>query len=269
MDLLEKAIEKAQSGAPEAPEPQKQPQEQLITESADIVYSQTRTVLPNFSELRERRVVALQKHDPMADVFRMLRTRVLKQMRQNGWTSLAVTAPNKGAGKSMIATNLAISIAMEVNQTVLLVDFDLRNPRTAWYFDLQVEHGLLDYVQHDLPLSEILINPGIERLVILPGTNGLSGGSSEIISSPKMRRLIEDIKNRYESRIVIFDMPPILMVDDVLAAMDYYDAALLVVEDGENKPEEVTKSLKLLMQTNLVGIVLNKSDTLPEHQGYY
>lgn len=276
MDLLEKALEKAhskQAAEPEfidgdADQTAKQSPETLRPAAPEIVYSQTRTVMHNAEELRSRRVVAMQKHDPIADVFRMLRTKILKQLRTNQWNSFAITAPTKGAGKSMIAANLAISIAMEVNQTVLLVDLDLRRPRLDWYFDLDVKYGILDYVQNDVPLSQILINPGIERLVILPAV-GETKGSSELISAPKMKRLIDDIKNRYQSRIIIFDMPPILAIDDVLAAADYYDAVLLVVEDGASKPAEVTKSLQMLSNTNLLGMVLNKSETLPEHQGYY
>ncbi|WP_239649985.1 hypothetical protein [Methylocucumis oryzae] len=119
--------------------------------------------------MNERRVVALQKYNPMADLFRMLRTRVLKQLRTNNWNSFAVTSPSKGAGKSMIAVNLAISMAMEVNQTVLLVDFDLRYPKVHWYFDVNTDYGILDYIQSDVPLSEILINPGVERFSGITG----------------------------------------------------------------------------------------------------
>lgn len=271
MDFLEKALEKArlQEAVKEPDEKQKPIVVGSSKEAAsEIIYTQTRRVMPDIDVLRDRRVVAMQKHDPIADYFRMLRTKILKQLRANDWSSFAVTAPTQGAGKSMIATNLAISIAMEVNQTVLLVDFDLRFPKLNWYFDLEVQYGLLDYLQGDVPLNQIMVNPGIERLVILPG-HGQAKGSSELISSPKMKQMVNDIKSRYSSRIIIFDMPPVLAVDDVLAAMDYYDAALLVVEDGVNKPEEVTKSLQMLSHTNLLGTVLNKSEALPDHQGYY
>lgn len=266
--------------------------ENKSTECQPIVYAKTKVHAANQDVMKERRVVAMLKHDPIAEVFRMLRTKVLKQLRENNWNSFAITAPTQGAGKSMIAANLAIAMSMEVNQTVLLVDLDLRNPRVHWYFDLQVELGLSDYLMSDIPLSEILINPGgywltgaktvkddiplsdilvnpgFERLVILPGRGKLTG-SSEMLSSPRMKSLIKDIKNQYESRIIIFDLPPILSTDDVLVSMDYFDAALLVVEEGGNKSEEVTKALRMLSGTQLLGTVLNKSETLPEHQGYY
>ena len=80
------------------------------------------------SVLSENRLIAGNRSDPRATSFRMLRTQVLHAMRENDWTSLAVTGPSSGIGKSLVATNLAISISLEVNQTVLLVDVDLRRP---------------------------------------------------------------------------------------------------------------------------------------------
>ena len=161
-------------------------------------------------------------------------------------------------------------MAMEVNQTVLLVDMDLKYPKVHWYFDFQVKKGLRDFILSDTPLSEILVNPGIERLVVLPGRGETSMGSSEMLTGPKMQQMIEEIKNRYQSRIIIFDMPPILASDDVLASLDYYDAMLLVVEEGGNKPDEVKTALQLLSDKSLLGTVLNKSENIPaEQKGYY
>ena len=238
------------------------------SEHETIVYKKTKVHVANQDVISDRRVVAMLKHDPIAEVFRMLRTKVLKQLRKNNWNSFAITAPTQGAGKSMVAANLAIAMSMEVNQTVLLVDLDLRNPRLHWYFDLDVEQGLRDYLLSDIPLTDIMVNPGFERLVLLPG-KGQTIGSSEILSGPKMKQLIEEIKNRYQSRIIIFDLPPILSTDDVLASMSYFDAVLLVIEEGRNKPDEVTKALQMLSGTQLLGTVLNKSETMPDHQGYY
>ncbi|GAB6139480.1 CpsD/CapB family tyrosine-protein kinase [Methylosoma difficile] len=216
----------------------------------------------------ERRVVAMQKHTPESDIFRMLRTKILRQLKENGWSSFGVTAPTQGAGKSMISVNLAITMAMEQNQEVLLVDLDLRYPKLHWYLDMKITTGLRDYILSDVPLADILINPGFERLTVLPG-RGQAIGSSELVSAPKMQALIKEIKEVNKSKIIIFDLPPILAADDVLASMDYYDAALLVIEDGKNTPDEVTKSLQLLSETNLLGTVLNKSDNPPDHQSYY
>jgi protein-tyrosine kinase len=233
-----------------------------------IEYKQTKVNIVNQEVMKDRRVVAMLKHDPTAELFRMLRTKVLKQLRENEWNSFAITAPTQGAGKSLIASNLAIAMSMEVNQTVLLVDLDLRNPKIHWYFDLNVEYGLNDFIMNDIPLTDILVNPGFERLVLLPGRDQVAG-ASELLSSPKMNTLIKEIKNRYQSRIIIFDVPPILTTDDVLVSINYFDAVLLVVEEGQNKPDEVIKAVQMLSGTHFLGTVLNKSETMPKYQGYY
>ncbi|OQK18673.1 exopolysaccharide biosynthesis protein [Methyloprofundus sedimenti] len=237
-------------------------------ESLVINYTQTKTHEINHELLRERRVVSLEKYGAEAETFKLLRTKVLKQLRVNNWNSVGITGPTQGVGKTMVSVNLAIAMAREVNQTVLLVDLDLRVPRIQWYFDVEVEKGLSDCLMQNIPISEVLINPSIERLVILPG-RGRSESSSELLSGPLMRQIVEEIKQRYQSRIIIFDLPPILASDDVLACMDFFDAALLVVAEGESKPEDVTKSLHMLSGSNLLGMVLNKAENIPDHIGYY
>ncbi|MCX6894623.1 MAG: 3-oxoacyl-ACP synthase, partial [Verrucomicrobia bacterium] len=100
-------------------------------------------------------------------------------------------------------------IMSRTHQTVLVVDADLRNPNVGWFFGLDVDKGLLDYLSEDTPLGQILVNPGFQRLVVLPG-KGSTTHSSELLSSPKMIALVNDLKSKYDSRIILFDMPPLL-----------------------------------------------------------
>src|SRR5690242_18087713 len=110
-----------------------------------IAYTHTRTVAIPPHVLERHRVISVST-DTSGDAFRMLRTQILMQMRQNGWQTLAVTGPNKGAGKSTIALNLAISFAMEVDYTALLVDADLRDPDVRHMLELEPGQGLADYL---------------------------------------------------------------------------------------------------------------------------
>jgi capsular exopolysaccharide synthesis family protein len=233
----------------------------------NIAYSNTRVVETSYEELEKNRVIAGMYSNPNSTVFRMLRTQVLKKMRENHFQTLAVSSPTAGEGKSLIASNLAVAIAMELNQTVLLIDMDLRNPSISKYFSLSSELGLKDYLETDLALEDVLVNPGIKRLVILPGRDRAED-SAELLSSPKMASLVKDVKSKYNSRIIIFDVPPILQTDDVLLSSDYFDSTLLVLEDGKNKEVEITKALQLLEGHHLLGTVLNKSEKPPKHQNY-
>jgi capsular exopolysaccharide synthesis family protein len=232
-------------------------------------YTKTQTAVIDEDVLLNNRVIMGLNKDPRADLFRVLRTNVLKQLRENNWNSFAITSATPGAGKTFIAVNLAIAIAMEGNQSVVLVDADLRCPSVGNYLGLEWEFGLVDYLKRDVSLEDTLINPGIERLVVLPG-NHSNNNSSELISSKKMVNLIKEIKSLYESRIIIFDLPPLFAGDDAAVLMPYADAALLVVEDGKNTSEELQHSMYILEQTNLLGLVLNKSrQPLPGYQYGY
>ena len=188
-------------------------------------------------------------------------------MRENKWDSLAITGATPGVGKSFVTVNLAIALAMEVNQTVLIVDADLKNPSIAWHFGLDVEKGLLDYLQEDIPLGQILVNPSFPRLVVLPG-KGFTTHSSELLSSPKMVNLVNELKIKYDSRIILFDMPPLLASDDTMLFMPNFDAALLIVEDGKTTAEEIRRSLQILEATELMGILLNKSREAMDDTNY-
>ncbi len=234
-----------------------------------IQYSKPQSVIIDSDVLRNNRVIMGLYNDPRADIFRVLRTNVLKQLRQNNWNSFAITSATPDAGKTFISVNLAIAIAMEGNQNVLLIDADLKRPSVGQYFGLQYEFGFVDCLKNDLTLYDACVNPGIDHLVVLPGKLS-NNNSSELISSPKMINLIKEIKSRYKSGIIIVDFPPLFAGDDALLLMSHVDAALLVIEDGKNSSEEIQQSMYILEQTNLLGLVLNKSrQPLPSYQYGY
>lgn len=212
----------------------------------------------NQNILMQHRIVAMQNQTLEGGLFKILRTKIFKKLRMNHWNSFAITSPTKNSGKTMISVNLALVMAMELNQTILLVDMNLKDPKIHQYFDMKITAGLKDCIVSNKSLSDVLISPSIDRLVVLPGKDH-EPNSSEMITAPKMRYLVEEFKSCYSPQITIFDLPAVLDSDDVLASMDYYDALLLVVEEGVNKPDEVNNSLKMLSEGNLLGTVLNKS----------
>ena len=219
--------------------------------------------------LRQRRIVALQNQTLEVNIFKILRTKILRQLKQNGWTSFGITSPTEHAGVAMISVNLAMVMAMEFNQTIMLIDMNLRSPKIHNFFDFNVKKGLKDCMESNPPaLSEILLKPNMERLTILPG-RGQTLQSSEMISSPQMRTLITNAKNYYQPQITLFNLPPVLNSDDILASLEYYDAMLLVIEEGKNKEEEIKDSLKMLAEIELLGTVLNKSQTPSDYRNYH
>ena len=226
---------------------------------SSITYTRTRSLTVPLPVLREHRVMAANKYGPFIDAYKILRTQVMQRLRENGWNVVGVTSPGYGEGKTLTAVNLAVSLAMETTQTVLLVDSDLQDPTVHHVFGLKNCLGLADYLLDDQPVEDLLVHPGIGRFVLLPGGRALSN-STEILTSPKMLALVEELKHRYPSRVVVFDLPPLLHTADVLAFSPYTDALLMVVEEGKTTGEELQRALTLVKGSRpVLGTVLNKA----------
>lgn len=223
----------------------------------DIEYTNTKVVKPDLKTLDANRVIANRKKDSRVEAFRQLRSQVLRNMYANGWSTLAVTGPTENVGKTLTAVNLAISMAQEGNQSVLLVDLDLRDPSVAETLGIEAEKGIVDYLDKGEPIEEILVNPNIPRLVVLPGLPQ-EHHVSELLTSPAMQSLLVDVIGRYQNRIVIFDLPPLLRNDDAMVFVQVVDSCLFVAADGDTTADEIKRSMQLLDHSQLLGTVLNK-----------
>lgn len=208
--------------------------------------------------LRKMKIVTGNSSDPYTDAYKLLRTRVLQIMEAKGWVVIGVTGPRPRVGKSLTSINLGIAIAKNPEYTVLLIDADLRNPSTHRLFGIEARKGLVDYLTSDAELDEFLVCPGIDRFLILPMISN-NNGNSELLTSQKMKSMIEKFRKKAGSLVVIFDLPPVLFGDDVVAMSSLLDAVLVVVEDGVTKGADLQRTMELLQGVELLGSVLNKS----------
>ncbi len=224
----------------------------------ELEYSQTRVVKLQAHHLEENRIFAINRHDPTSVTFDLLRTQILQKMEENNWRTLAITSPTPSVGKTVIAINLAISIAQQTNKTAMLVDFDLRQPKIGSYLGIPMEKSLNDMLEGGTELTEILVNPNIQRLVVVPTKNAVSN-PSETLSSKIISDLINEMRDRYESRTIIFDLPSLLYSDDAIAICPKIDCILMVVANGMSTKREIEDSLRHLSKANLIGTVFNKA----------
>ena len=260
MERIKEALERARQERGDAPPPVVRAAASAAARAADISYTQTRTAPTSPGILRNHRIVAGMPHSVFADAYKILHTQVLQRLNENSWNVLAVTSPGEDEGKTLTAVNLAISLAMEVSYTVLLVDANLRHPGVHEHLGMPAGKGLSEYLLDDIPLPELLVHPeNLADVVILPGGRAVQN-SAELLNSPKMQQLVEELKNRYPSRIVLFDLPPVLSAADALAFAPYVDAALLVLEEGRTIQDDARRALELLDCTNVLGTVLNKAN---------
>lgn len=232
-----------------------------------IVYTRTRVATVSGARARESRIIAATGDD-RAGAFQVLRAQVLRLCRLHGWRTIGITSVRPGAGKTFSATNLAVAIAREPNQTVLLADLDLRCPRVAQAFGYQATGGLLECITGELGIEDVLFNPGIDRLVVLPGSVG-DRRASELLASPQTQDILRELAARYESRLILCDMAPLTVGDDVLVCLPYLNAVILVVESGRTTDADLEQARELLDGVPIAAVVLNKVRHTSTQESYY
>lgn len=231
-----------------------------------INYRNTPVIKLDGAHLEKNRIVSHEKNNIYSGVFDSLRTQILQKMEENNWRTIAVVSPTAESGKTLVSINLAISIAHQPQKTAILVDFDLRRPKVASYLGIHTENSMNEYLVGKAPIEDTMFNPGVPGLVVMPTMRPVSK-SSETLSSNKISNLIQQLRDRYDSRIVIFDCPPILNSDDAMVLLPQVDCILLVVANGLSTQAEIDETLHHLPKSNLLGVVLNKVDV--ESKAYY
>ena len=239
---------------------------QTENEIDKILYKNTSVVKLDQACLEKHRIVSHAKNNLYTNIFDSLRTQVLLKMEENNWRTVAVVSPTPASGKTFVAINLAISIAHQPQKTAILVDLDLRRPKVATYLGLHAEKSMNDYLQGNAQVKDVMVSPSIPRLVVIPTMRPVAK-SAEILSSNKVVNLIQDLRDRYDSRIVIFDAPPVLNSDDAMVLIPQVDCFLLVIANGMSSKSEIEETMYHLPQEKLLGVVLNKADV--EARDYY
>lgn len=211
------------------------------------------------AEAMERNRVLLRVQDvAVSRAYKILRTRVLHRMAANNWFTLGVTGTSAGEGKTLTAVNLAIALAQDPNAWVYLVDLDLQRPRLGSCLGMSYEYGLTDYLSGQAELDQIIYDIGIKRLAVVPNASPVES-SSEHLRSAQMVNFVNALEAQTPRRIIIFDMPPLLVTDDVLAFSARVDAFLLVVSQGLTARRTLANAKEVLSELNVLGAVLNRS----------
>lgn len=235
---------------------------QLTEKSEPRVSALVKTARTDRQVMEESRLVCEVEDRSAIAAYKILRTRVMQRMRSNNWRSLLISSTGPGEGKTLTASNLALSIAADVKQSVLLVDLDLQRSRIASYFGLHVDSatGIGEFLAGKAGIEDIVYSlPGLPRVSVIPNFATITN-SSDLLLGPRMQDLLKWIREVADHSIVIFDMPPVLVDDDVLAFSPEVDAVLLVVAQGTTDRAALEKVMHLLSDKEILGVVLNKCD---------
>jgi Mrp family chromosome partitioning ATPase len=220
--------------------------------------------------LEANRIVAFGGTVENGRYYDMLRTQVLQEMDKKSWQYLALTSPTAGCGKTLTACNLAMSIARLPERSVLLVDLDLRKPTIAKYLGLGSTVGILDVLEGGHSLSSVVVEArlGPNSFLVVPGTVS-TPKSSEWMASQTMGAVLQTIKREFRSSIVIFDLPPLLLGDEVISILPRMDATMLIASIGTTSVADIRECQKHLQSTSVVRVIANKvTDKVGSYYGY-
>ena len=225
------------------------------------------TIQCDFETFRKHRIIS-NEQDPVLNAYRVLRTRALQKMEANGWKTVAVVSPGAGAGKTVTAINLAIAIGSKEGSRATLVDLDFYRPSIARYLGLKEFPSVLDFFEGKRSLESVTLKPDLPDVLVVANERVTRRGA-EILTSDMTDQLIDKTTNDFGSRVVVFDMSPLLGCDDSLAFLPKVDCVLLVAASGETRVDELKEARRILGGANILGTVLNKAPAAFMPNQYY
>jgi capsular exopolysaccharide synthesis family protein len=221
----------------------------------------------NAKHIARRRIVTATRQDRAHAAFDMLRTRVLQDLRHNRWTSLAVTSPTAGCGKTTVSLNLALSLANQKDCRTLLVDLDLRRPQIAKMLGLRNPPSIENFLKGQSDVSDVFMRFG-DNIAIAANSRPVAY-AAELLQSPEAIRVLKNLKQELTPDVIIFDLPPMLSNDDVTSFLPNVDCVVLVAGAGNTTAREIDVCENELSQkSNVLGVVLNKCRSVSDKYGY-
>jgi len=219
-------------------------------------------------DIDKRMVSLLEPQSFEAEQFKHLRTNILFPVSGKPPRSIMVTSAVPGEGKSFVASNLAVSIAQNIDQHVLLMDCDMRCPSIHKNFGFNIVPGLSEYLSKGTPLSSMLLKTKINKLSVLPGGKPPQN-PAELMSSNQMSKLLKEVPSRYSDRYIIIDSPPPHLTSETSVIARQVDGIILVVKSGSTHRKMVEDLLEMMGKEKVIGVVVNWFDmSSMKYSGY-
>ena len=220
---------------------------------------------PEPAGLDPRLVAAHAPQSLAGEQYRSLRTRIKSAENGRPLRTIIVTSPNKGDGKSLTAANLALTMAQEFQQRVILIDGDLRRPSVHRLFGLPSTSGLSTVLTGGGVVEDSLVTVPGHRLTILP-SGPIPMHPAELLGSAPMRRLLDTLRTGFDR--ILIDMPPAAPLADVAITSGMADGILMIVRAGVTKKPAIERALSGLDQSKVLGLVLNDAGESGAAYGY-
>ena len=221
----------------------------------DQKWEELRPFTPSASVMTKHRIVTNEATEA-ATPFDILRTKILLQMKENGWTRLAVTSPMPSAGKTTTSCNLALGLGRQKELRSMLFDLDLRDPSVHSFFEQQPNKSIGSLLQGNAMFQEQALRVGSN--VAISMASYAERDPTRLLLSEDSRDKLDEIQEEFEPDLMIFDLPSVLVGDDTRAFLKNVDCALIVVRAGMTRYGQFDVcEQEVAEQTNVLGVVVN------------
>jgi protein-tyrosine kinase len=217
-------------------------------------------VLYDENAINKNLIALLNPQSFEVEQFKILRTHIFFPLSGEVPRMIAITSAVPGEGKSFVSSNLAVSIASDIDKYVLLIDCDLRKPSVHKNFGFKDDvPGLSEYLSHKKDLPSLLVHTMVDKLSILPAGSPVDN-PSELLSSDKMEAMLTEVSQRYSDRLVILDTTPLTITAEAVTLSRHVDGVLVVVKQGYTLKDHLREIVKIIDREKIMGIVLNNVD---------
>lgn len=221
---------------------------------------------PDADRMERNRLVAMSPGTGSTP-FDVMRTNLIRHMREHDWTRVAVTSPGGGVGKTTTCINLALSLARQKELRVVVLELDLRRPSIQKTLGVQPAGNLSDVMRGTIAPEDGLVR--IRPNLAIGMNSEPASNPAELLSSSQAAAAIDAIEIRYRPDVVLLDMPPVLVIDDALAFLDQVDCALMVAAAEQTTVAEIDRAGKAVADhTKVLGVILNKCRYMDRSEGY-
>lgn len=274
-NLLERVTRHAAEADDQAPRPATRAEVPGPAPKQISPWDRLPTIPVNERLMDENLIITATRHDPAHATFDVLRTRLVQTLSAKGWRRVAVTSPTSGCGKSFVSMNLAVTLSRYDNCRTVLMDMDLRKPALAHLLGVEDAGSLGAFLRGERSIQQQFRRFGENHLKIgdtlaVALNDRVEPYAAELLQSPETRARIEEVEAQLEPDILMFDLPPALAQDDVIAFRHMYDGVLIVAGGGQTNAAEIREVMRRLGEDiPLLGVVLNKAEGAPtEEYGY-
>ncbi|CUH64768.1 Tyrosine-protein kinase YwqD [Thalassovita gelatinovora] len=259
----------SEAATAEQPEPEPEP------EMAPTFWPLLSRISVNPVQMDRNLIITARRQNPSHAAFDVLRARLFQALSEHGWKRVAITSPTRDCGKTFVSINLAIALSRYENCRTVLLDLDMRNPSIAKTLGEQDVGSMSDYLRGKVPLTDHFHRFGENELNIgdnlaIAMNDRVEPYSSELLQEPETRACLEEMEQALQPNVILFDLPPALAHDDVIAFRDNFDGVLVVIDGTVTTGAQVQEVMRRLGDDcPLLGVVLNKAeDATGNEYGY-